>query len=92
MKREGIKSVIFFVLGVGMVSLMLVAPGTANAQGKPFPTPVGPPSAQTPVGPIVPPGPPETPVGPIVPPGPPETPVGRPALIPPVCDVILDCE
>ena len=77
MKREGIKSVIFFVLGVGIVSLMLVAPGTANAQGKPFPTPVGPPSA-----------PPETPVGkPIVPPGPPETPVGRPALIPPVCDL-----
>ena len=43
MKREGIKSVIFFVLGVGMVSPMLVAPGTANALG-PSKTPTPQPS------------------------------------------------
>ena len=86
MKREGIKSVIFFVLGVGMVSLMLVASGTANA-GKP----PGTPSPETPGGP-----PPETPAaaasttGPVLTPPPAgvTVPPGRPESVPPLCDFV----
>ena len=86
MKREGIKSVIFFVLGVGMVSLMLVASGTANAQ-KPSNTP--------PVTPV------ERPSGafapPIEPPARPAAPQtgsrepASPLTTPPVCQPLPDC-